>query len=46
MSNLDKNNKEYESVLAKIKKLLALSERGVGGDAVNTASSILANEHN
>lgn len=40
MSNLDKNNKEYESVLAKIKKLLALSERGVGGEAVNARRAL------
>lgn len=32
---MDKNNKEYESLKTKIKKLLALAEQGVGGEAVN-----------
>ena len=32
---MDKNSKEYESLQAKLKKLLALAEQGVGGEAVN-----------
>ena len=28
---MDKNSKEYESLQAKLKKLLALAEQGVGG---------------
>ncbi len=32
---MDKNSKKYESLQAKLKKLLALAEKGVGGEAVN-----------
>ena len=32
---MDKNSKEYESLQAKLKKLLALAEQGVGGEAIN-----------
>ena len=32
---MEKNSKEYESLQAKLKKLLALAEQGVGGEAVN-----------
>lgn len=32
---MDKNSKEYESLQSKLKKLLALAEQGVGGEAIN-----------
>lgn len=32
---MDKNSKEYENLQSKLKKLLALAEQGVGGEAVN-----------
>lgn len=32
---MDKDSKEYESLQAKLKKLLTLAEQGIGGEAVN-----------
>lgn len=32
---MDKDSKEYKSLLVKLKKLLTLAEQGVGGEAIN-----------
>lgn len=38
---MDKNSKEYESLQAKLKKLLSLAEQGIGGEAVNARRLLL-----
>lgn len=45
---MDKNSKEYESLQAKLKKLLALAEQGVGGEAINARRLLerLCEQHN
>lgn len=45
---MNKNSKEYESLVAKLKKLLVLAEQGVGGEAINAGRLLerLCKKHN